>query len=87
MKIPSKATDKDVMDMAKKIDDMMLSYGDTVVQAVMNIVSACRMRRQYNEQVDMQIQQMRAQQNPIMGSKGMPVITKKENCKNEMGRV
>ncbi len=77
MNTPSKATENDLTEIAKKIDGMFRSYGDPFVQAVMNIVQAYRTRRQYNQNIEEAINQM-SKQGPIVMPRGVVIPSGKK---------
>lgn len=63
--IPKKIENKEIIALAESIDELMMDYGDPIMQAVMNVVGSYRIARGYNDQVD------EANRPPIM--RGMPI--------------
>lgn len=50
--IPKKIENKEIIALAESIDELMMDYGDPVMQCVMNVVTSYRIARGYNAQVD-----------------------------------
>lgn len=71
--IPKKIENKEIIALAESIDELMMDYGDPIMQAVMNVVGSYRIARGYNAQVDDMNRPPIMRGIPIPGGGGGPV--------------